>query len=381
MEIYCVGGAVRDSLLGLPVSDHDYVVVGASPEQMLEQGFLPVGKDFPVFLHPHSKDEYALARTERKTAAGYHGFVFHTAADVTLEQDLARRDLTINAIARDAQGRLHDPFHGRRDLELRILRHVSPAFAEDPVRILRLARFCARYVDFTVAAETMELMRQMVAKGEVDALVAERVWQELARGLQEKQPARMFQILRETGALARICAPLAQAWEDEAAYTACMQLLNLSAGLDLNLAQRFALLLRGLPLAGLEALCQALKVPAECRDLALMCVREQAVLASFATLDAGQILDVLQRCDAWRKPQRFADLLRVASQNLQEGAQALAWQQALQAAQSVNPGAIAQQVQSAHPAAGQSDNPAHLIAEKIRQARMQAIHAHCRNSV
>jgi tRNA nucleotidyltransferase (CCA-adding enzyme) len=192
MEIYRVGGAVRDALLGLPVRDQDWVVVGATPEELMLQGYLPVGKDFPVFLHPQTREEYALARTERKTARGYRGFAVHAAPDVTLEQDLARRDLTINAIAQAAEATgtdgLIDPHHGQRDLQARVLRHVGEAFREDPVRILRLARFAARFADFSVAPETMSLMRHMVADGEVDALVAERVWQELARGLMESQP-------------------------------------------------------------------------------------------------------------------------------------------------------------------------------------------------
>ncbi|MBI4986126.1 MAG: multifunctional CCA tRNA nucleotidyl transferase/2'3'-cyclic phosphodiesterase/2'nucleotidase/phosphatase, partial [Rhodocyclales bacterium] len=204
MKIFAVGGAVRDELLGLTVADRDWVVVGATPAEMLALGFKPVGKDFPVFLHPHSREAYALARTERKTAPGYKGFVFHADADVTLEEDLARRDLTINAIAKDEAGRFVDPYGGRADLAAKQLRHVSPAFAEDPVRVLRVARFAARYADFAVAPETVALMRAMVANGEVDHLVAERVWQELAKGLMEAQPARMFAVLRECGALARI---------------------------------------------------------------------------------------------------------------------------------------------------------------------------------
>ena len=201
---YLVGGAVRDQLLGLPVTDRDWVVVGATPEQLQQEGFRLVGQDFPVFLHPTSGEEYALARTERKTAAGYHGFAFHAAPDVTLEQDLARRDLTINAMAEDEHGQVIDPYGGQRDLADRVLRHVSPAFAEDPVRILRLARFAARFADFRVAPETVALMREMVAAGEVDALVAERVWQELSRGLMERRPSRMFEVLRDAGALQKL---------------------------------------------------------------------------------------------------------------------------------------------------------------------------------
>src|ERR1700722_11000582 len=210
MNIYAVGGAIRDELLGVPALDRDYVVVGATPEQMVAQGYRPVGKDFPVFLHPQTHEEYALARTERKTAAGYHGFQFFYAPDVTLEEDLARRDLTINAMAREVLpdgtliGPVIDPFNGQGDLQARVFRHVSDAFLEDPVRILRVARFAARFTDFTVAPQTLELMQKMVSAGEVDALVPERVWQELSRGLMEARPSRMFEVLRECGALARI---------------------------------------------------------------------------------------------------------------------------------------------------------------------------------
>ena len=204
MKSYVVGGAVRDRLLGLPVADRDYVVVGATPEQMVALGYQPVGKDFPVFLHPGTHAEYALARTERKSGAGYKGFTVHASPDVTLEEDLSRRDLTINAIAEDSDGALIDPYGGQRDLVTHTFRHVSEAFAEDPVRILRVARFAARFTAFTVAAETNALMRQMVDNGEVDALVPERVWQEIARGLMEAQPSRMFRVLRDCGALARL---------------------------------------------------------------------------------------------------------------------------------------------------------------------------------
>jgi tRNA nucleotidyltransferase (CCA-adding enzyme) len=208
MKIFTVGGAVRDELLGLPVQDRDYVVVGASPDEMLAKGFRPVGKDFPVFLHPKNHEEYALARTERKTGPGYTGFAFHAAPEVTLEEDLARRDLTINAIARGEEGSLIDPYQGVADIAARVLRHVGPAFVEDPVRILRVARFAARFTDFSVAPETLVLMREMVANGEVDHLVAERVWQEFAKGLMEARPSRMFDVLRECGALARLLPEL-----------------------------------------------------------------------------------------------------------------------------------------------------------------------------
>ena len=216
MQIYMVGGAVRDRLLGLPVSDRDWVVVGATPEQMLAQGFVPVGRDFPVFLHPKTHEEYALARTERNSAPGYRGFVVHAAPDVTLEEDLARRDLTINAIAASTDwaktGVVVDPYGGQRDLQARVLRHVTDAFREDPVRILRVARFAARFTDFTVAPETLALMRAMVQDGEADHLVPERVWQELARGLMEAQPSRMFEVLRACGALAVLLPEVERLW-------------------------------------------------------------------------------------------------------------------------------------------------------------------------
>ena len=203
-RFYVVGGAVRDELLGLPAADRDWVVVGASPQELLDQGYKPVGKDFPVFLHPVTREEVALARTERKVGPGYKGFAFHAASDVTLEQDLARRDLTINAIARAEDGSLIDPHGGQADLQARLLRHVSPAFVEDPVRVLRVARLAARFPDFSVAPETMELLRQMVAQGEVDTLVPERVWQELSRGLMAQRPSRMMEVLEDCGALRRL---------------------------------------------------------------------------------------------------------------------------------------------------------------------------------
>ncbi|HRD86346.1 MAG TPA: multifunctional CCA tRNA nucleotidyl transferase/2'3'-cyclic phosphodiesterase/2'nucleotidase/phosphatase, partial [Rubrivivax sp.] len=211
-RFYVVGGAVRDELMGLPPSDRDWVVVGATPQALLDAGYRPVGRDFPVFLHPLTHEEVALARTERKSAPGYHGFTFHAAPEVTLEQDLARRDLTINAMARDAQGQLIDPWGGERDLRDKVLRHVSPAFAEDPVRLLRVARFAARWPDFAVAPQTLALLRDIVAAGEVDALVPERVWAELSRGLMEARPSRMFGLLRECGALRRLLPEVDALW-------------------------------------------------------------------------------------------------------------------------------------------------------------------------
>ena len=308
MEIYAVGGSVRDELLGLPVKDRDYVVVGATPEQMLALGFQPVGRDFPVFLHPRTKEEYALARTERKTARGYHGFTFHAAPDVTLEQDLARRDLTINALAKDGRGRIIDPFHGARDLEAGVLRHVGPAFAEDPVRILRVARFAARF-PFRIAPETLALMRAMANNGEADALVPERVWQELARGLMERQPSRLFEVLQECGALAHIAPELVALFEDAAAAGEAMRLLDLVAGCGAKLEVRLAAVLEGLDPHAVESLSQRLRVPAACRDLALLAARHRYLIADAHELEAGELLELLDAVDAWRRPERFADLL------------------------------------------------------------------------
>ena len=303
MQIYMVGGAVRDKLLGRPVNDHDWVVVGATPEQMVAQGYLPVGRDFPVFLHPQTREEYALARTERKTAPGYHGFAFHTDPGVTLEEDLARRDLTINAMAvaqaeadDPARAALIDPYGGRSDLENRVLRHVTSAFAEDPVRILRLARFAARFPDFTVAPDTQALMAHMVGHGEVDHLVPERVWQELSRGLMEQRPSRMFEVLRSCGALARLLPEVDRLWgvPQRAEYhpevdtgVHLMMVLDMSARLGASLPVRFACLCHDLGKGTtpadvlprhigheersarlLKGVCERWRVPRECRELA-----------------------------------------------------------------------------------------------------------------
>ena len=337
MKIYRVGGAVRDALLGLPVRDHDWVVVGATPEALAAEGYLPVGKDFPVFLHPKTREEYALARTERKTAQGYHGFAVHAAPDVTLEDDLARRDLTINAIAQDADGVLTDPYGGQRDIEARVLRHVTSAFAEDPVRILRVARFAARFTDFSVAPETMQLMRDMVADGEVDALVPERVWQELARGLMERQPSRMFEVLRDCGALNKLLPEVDRLWgvPQRAEYhpevdtgVHLMMVLDMAAQLDAPLPVRFACLGHDLgkgttPLADLprhigheersarllKGLCQRLRVPTDCREIADVVAREHGNIHRSAEFNAAALVRLLERCDAFRKPPRFADIL------------------------------------------------------------------------
>ena len=337
MQIFIVGGAVRDELLGRPNADRDYVVVGTTPEAMLAQGFRPVGKDFPVFLHPHSQEEYALARTERKTGHGYHGFAFHAAPDVSLEQDLARRDLTINAMARADDGSLIDPFCGQRDLQGKILRHVGPAFAEDPVRILRLARFAARFSDFSVAPETLELMRGMVTAGEVDHLVAERVWQELAKGLLEAKPSRMLEVLRDCGALARLLPEVDKLFGvpqrpdyhpevDTGIHT--LMVIDQSARRNFSLPVRFAALTHDLGKAETpadilprhlgheersvrltEQLSARLRVPNDCRDLALLMARYHGNVHRAAQLKASTIVQLFEKTDALRRPARFQQLL------------------------------------------------------------------------
>ncbi|WP_025916118.1 multifunctional CCA addition/repair protein [Herminiimonas sp. CN] len=383
MEIYTVGGAVRDALLGLPVQDRDFVVVGATPQQMLQRGFTPVGKDFPVFLHPKTHEEYALARTERKTAPGYRGFLLHADSEVTLEQDLARRDLTINAIARAGDGSLIDPFGGQRDLAARVFRHVSAAFAEDPVRILRLARFAARFAlpphDFQVAPETNLLMRQMVAAGEVDALVPERIWQELARGLQEALPSRMFAVLRDCGALARLLPELDALWgarsrrhpETDAGLQA-MLAIDVAARQNMALPGRFAVLLHDLDMVAVAAVCERLRVPHDCRDLALLTAREYAAVSAARQLDADAIVCLIERCDALRKPQRFAGLLQAVACSGQGGAdqpQPEHLLAALAAVQAVDAGRVAADIAQAYP--GQPQR----IAPALHAARTAALAA------
>lgn len=333
MQVYQVGGAVRDELLGLPVQDRDYVVVGATPAEMEKLGFRPVGKDFPVFLHPRTHEEYALARTERKTAKGYKGFQVHAEPEVTLEQDLARRDLTINAIARDDAGSIIDPYNGVSDIQAGILRHVSQAFVEDPVRILRVARFAARFEQFSIAPETLELMREMVRNGEVDALVPERVWQELAKGLMERQPSRMFHVLRDCGALARILPELdclfgvpqpAQYHPEIDTGAHVMMVLDCTASRAYPLEVRFAALTHDLgkcttPQAEwprhiaheqrsftlIKPLCERLRVPNACRDLALVVARFHGIVHRAQELRAETLLKLLHDTDALRQPQRF----------------------------------------------------------------------------
>ena len=349
MDIYLVGGAVRDALMArqtgsTPHADRDWVVVGATPEAMTAQGFLPVGRDFPVFLHPQTREEYALARTERKTAPGYHGFAFHAHPGVTLEDDLARRDLTINAMAvpaeqanHPAQARLVDPYGGARDLRDRVLRHVTSAFSEDPVRILRLARFAARFPDFSVAPETRALMRDMVEAGEVDHLVPERVWQELARGLMEQQPSRMLEVLRDCGALARLMPEVNRLWGvpqraehhpevDTGAHL--LLVLDMAARLRASLPVRYACLGHDLgkgttpadvlprhighearSVKLLKALGERLRVPNECRELAEVVAREHGHVHASLDLSPAATVRLLERCDAIRKPERFEQVL------------------------------------------------------------------------
>ena len=337
MKIYLVGGAVRDRLLGLPVQDRDWTVVGGSPDELLAAGYRMVGRDFPVFIHPQTGEEYALARTERKTAPGYAGFSFHAAPDVTLEQDLARRDLTINAMAQDEHDTVVDPHSGQRDLAARVLRHVSPAFAEDPVRILRLARFAARFGDFTVADETMALCRAMVASGEVDALVPERVWQELSRGLMEAHPPRLFAVLRDCGALARLLPEVDRLWgvpqpadhhPEVDTGVHLMMVLQTSARLQTSLPVRFACLCHDLGKGStspqewprhigheqrsvklLRKLSERLRVPVDCRELADVVAAEHGNVHRSGELNAAAVLRLLERCDALRRPQRFAEAL------------------------------------------------------------------------
>ncbi|AOJ75710.1 multifunctional CCA addition/repair protein [Burkholderia ubonensis] len=405
MRVYAVGGAIRDELLGVPVQDRDYVVVGATPEQMVAQGFKPVGKDFPVFLHPQTHEEYALARTERKTAAGYHGFQFYYAPDVTLDEDLARRDLTINAMAREVSpdgslaGPVIDPFDGQADLRARVFRHVSDAFVEDPVRILRIARFAARFTGFAVADDTLALMRRMVDAGEVDALVAERVWQELARGLMEARPSRMFDALRECGALARILPEVDALWgvPQRADYhpevdtgVHVMMAVDHAAKQGYSLAVRFAALTHDLGKATtpedvlprhighegrsvdlLKPLCDRLRVPNECRDLALVVAREHGNLHRVMEMGAAALVRLFERTDALRKPARFAEMVQACEADArgrlglqtQPYPQAERLRVALVAARGVDAGAIARGI----------GNDAMQIKDAVHRARIDAV--------
>ena len=343
MRAYVVGGAVRDELLGLPVQDRDYVVVGSTPEEMEREGFKPVGKDFPVFLHPQTHEEYALARTERKSGRGYKGFTVHASPDVTLEEDLRRRDLTLNAMAKAADGTLIDPFGGKRDLENRVLRHVSEAFAEDPVRILRVARFAARF-GFDVAPETMALMKQMVASGEADYLVPERVWQEFSKGLMEREPERMFEVLEESGLEKKLLPELRE-----------------RIGITGALAVRFARLCWPLQESEVEALCARLKVPSDIRELALLACRNRVALRASRLASPEALYELLKRADAFRRAERFEALLEVARRDVPI-VDTARLERARQAAAAVDAGAIA--AQAATPAE---------IPRLIDQRRVEAI--------
>ncbi|HEY0295237.1 MAG TPA: CCA tRNA nucleotidyltransferase [Bordetella sp.] len=351
LQAYVVGGAVRDALLGLPAGDRDWVVVGATPEDMARRGFTPVGGDFPVFLHPVTKEEYALARTERKSGRGYKGFTFYTGADVTLEQDLRRRDFTVNAMARSREGVLADPLDGVADLRARVFRHVGEAFAEDPVRILRLARFMARFTDFGVAGETMALCRQMVGAGEADALVPERVWKEVSRGLMSALPSRMLDVLAQSGALARVMPELQAAAQVGAE-------VDRAAAAGLPLPSRYALLSRLSERR--EALGKRLRVPADCADQARLL--PGLVDGLPGATDAQGRLALIEQCDALRKPERFMALLRAAAV-VGAPVDEAAWQRRLDAVRGIDAGAIAQAC---------AGDPAR-IKPALRQARLDAL--------
>jgi len=350
VNAYVVGGAVRDELLGLPVKDRDYVVVGATPEEMEARGFKPVGKDFPVFLHPETKEEYALARTERKSGRGYKGFTVHASPEVTLEEDLRRRDLTINAMARAADGTLIDPFGGRRDLEAGVLRHVSEAFAEDPVRILRVARLAARF-GFKVAPKTLQLMKSMVDSGEADHLVPERVWQEFSRGLAEPHPELMFEVLGQSGLAEKLLRGVKPIRE----------ILARVARTGAPVPVRFAVMAWPHSEAEVVALCDRLKAPNEVRELALLACRHRVALRAAALASPAALLELLKRTDAFRRPERFAELLHVARlAALDVDTRRL--ERALAAAAAVDAGAIA----------AQATSPAE-IARLVDEARDRAI--------
>ena len=357
LQAYVVGGAVRDGLLGLPPGDRDWVVVGSTPEEMSARGFIPVGGDFPVFLHPVTKEEFALARTERKSGRGYKGFTFYTGTDVALADDLKRRDLTVNAIAQTLAGELLDPLNGAQDVRARILRHVGPAFEEDPVRILRLARFAARFTDFTIAPETLALCRKIVQTGEVDHLVPERVWQELSRGLMSEQPSRMLAVLVETGAASRVLPE----WSDSARVRAAV---DLAAREGLPLASRFALLC--VDSTEVVALSKHLRAPSECADMARLL---QLLLSQLDEIETAQqevhpdkgenverVLSLMEACDALRKPERFISLIQTAS--ILRTLRTQDWQRWLAAVLSLDAGAAAKQAPSPQ-----------LIKQTVREAR------------
>jgi tRNA nucleotidyltransferase (CCA-adding enzyme) len=402
MDVYLVGGAVRDALLGRPVTEHDYVVVGATPDELVARGFRPVGKDFPVFLHPGNGDQYALARTERKTGTGYYGFATRFSPDVTLEEDLARRDLTINAMAQSGDGSLVDPYGGRRDLEARVLRHVSDAFVEDPLRVLRVARFAARFapLGFRVAPETLGLMRRIVESGEMQALVPERVWVETERALGEARPTEYLEVLRACGALAAVFPEIDRLFGvpqpekyhpevDTGVHT--LQVLEVACELSPDTVVRFAALVHDLGkgvtppaewprhigheqagVAEIVRLCERLKVPNEHRELGVLVSKEHQRVHRAAELRDATVLDLLEALDAFRRPDRFEKLLLACEADArgrgpelrrrpyEQGRLLRAWRQA---AADVKPDA---QVLAS------GDGPA--IARHLRSARVAAIH-------
>ena len=402
MQSFIVGGAVRDELLGLPVTDRDWVVVGSTPDAMQAAGYIAVGADFPVFLHPETREEYALARTERKTAPGYRGFVVQASPDISLEEDLQRRDLTINAMAKTADGAIVDPWNGQRDLAAKLLRHVSPAFVEDPVRILRLARFAARFADFRVALETEALMRSMVDAGEVDALVPERAWKELSRGLLERRPSRMFEVLRRCGALARILPEVDRLWgvpqppehhPEVDTGLHLMMVLDVAADLQTSLEVRYACLChdlgKGTTAADVlpkhigheqrsvqltRAVGARFKVSSACQELAELVAREHGNVHRSADFGPAALLRLIERCDALRRPQRFAEMLLACECDARgrlgrEDAPYLPRERLLRvlsAVQSVDTTAIAAEL-----AAGDVTGPA--VGEAIRRARLEAL--------
>jgi tRNA nucleotidyltransferase (CCA-adding enzyme) len=405
MKTYLVGGSVRDEILGLPVTDHDYVVVGSSPDEMVRRGYRPVGKDFPVFLHPQSQEQYALARTERKVSRGYKGFEVYTSPEVTLKEDLARRDLTVNAIAKDQDGDIIDPFGGVADLEAGVLRHISPAFTEDPVRVLRTARFAARF-GFRIAPETLALMNEMVHNGEVDALVPERVWQEFARGLMEKKPSRMFYALRECGALTRIMPevnalfgvpqPIEHHPEIDTGVHV-MMVIDYAASRSYSLAVRFAALTHDLgkgttppeewprhiahearSVKLVQGLCERIRTPNEVRDLALLVARYHGDVHRAAELRPATIANMLQGVDAYRKPERFEEFLQACSCDFhgrpgyagKAYLQAERLRDAFDAAKTVDAGAIAAEL--AKTIADVSRLPAQINA-RVNEARVGRI--------
>ena len=420
LQIFSVGGAIRDALLNQSVKDKDWVVVGGTPEEMSQLGYTPVGKDFPVFLHPASREEYALARTERKTAPGYKGFVVRASPEVSLEEDLARRDLTINAMALPEahakaffesphsltsaffQQHAIDPFHGLKDLNNKVLRHVTLAFREDPVRILRVARFAARFPDFQVAPETMQLMQDMVQAGEVEHLVPERVWQELAKGLMTAKPSRMFEVLKECDALKVLLPEVNRLWgvPQRAEYHPeidtgihLMMVLDMSAMLNASLPVRVACLMHDLGKGTtpkdewprhiaheqrsaklLQQVCERLRIPVECKELSEVVAREHGNIHRSQELNAAALLRLLERCDAIRKPERMPDILLACECDARgrKGFESEAYgpstrlQEVLKAALSVVTAGIAEQAQKQ----GLS-GPA--VGEKIHEARVAAI--------